>query len=248
MLATDEADLDEDEDEIPEVVNYEDIFEAAKLEHDENFNTPWDDDEGYAHEFTPYDKLDAYDRLDGKAWEAYKEGIVGWVRRCEREGGSGLITIDRDTLEGCFGEYNPFSGESRQVFEERFAEKRREMIEQVVEWYRDGWYAYEIRCEFLDEVAYVGGGILERPGYGVDDDAPYIVEMRHEAASEIVSLLEERGIKVVGGPPQSPPAEKFAWKRRCLAWHMGFKEYEEYRAWLAAGPDQPREPPPRRRR
>ena len=154
------------------VVQWDDI--EGSVESDDCYGEcPWDDCDGWEHEFEREHWNDHDDKLYSR----------GRVNRNWRDGGSGYIVIDDDTIRDKWG-----------VSEDRIAEVKRDAIDQLVKWYENGW-CYVVACARYDDYSDYLGGILTDDG--CNDHAEECVEQcRHEVAAQ----LERDGYIVEGRP------------------------------------------------
>lgn len=195
----------------PAIIDYDDIFAMTTVENDNHSDAPWDDCDGWEHSFVEAGNL-AYET-------EIMENAQGVVRSRDRHG---VILINTDDVKKKWmGEYSPFSGESRQVYEERIARTKRKAIEQLVDWYENGWSVWVVSCEFLGADESVGG--VWGDDSGSDE---HVTEMRHEIAGQVAGALKKRGFEIVHEPPAYDP--KVAAERNFL----GFENFEAYRRWV----------------
>jgi len=195
-------------------IDFADIFNASVVEPDTDCEAPWENCDGWEHEFIPQHKLP--DNLS--TYDAKK--AAGWT-------GDGLIVVDPNVVKKQWmGEYSPFSGEHRQVYEEHIAEVRRKAVAQLVKWYKDGYDYWWVYCQFKDETAWMG--MIQD-----DRDGEHLKECRVEMAEEVAYQLEKRGFTVINWPGHPSQREaRINQERADIARHMGFEDYKTYRRWV----------------
>jgi len=164
----------------------------------------WDDIEGRAEQDdwsgdAPWEECDGWDHEFHRVGYYTHEGVRdsrGWVNRTTREGGSGWIEVDDETVVGwgCTG----YPGCSKQVRAETIARAKRVATEQLVKWYSDGWYVSCAIAEYGDYLDSVGGIYDEAWG---DHAEEMVLECRHNVADQ----LEDDGYEVSGRPDPPKP-------------------------------------------
>lgn len=202
------------------IIDFEEILEACKVEHDDDTGPPWKDCDGYEHTFTPIIKFDDEHLGDRKLAE-------GWVSRSS--GPDGLITVDTDdVIHKWMGERGDHSGMTKQVYAEYIAATKRKAILQLVDWYVDGWYVWGVTCDFRGEEASLWGIHGDSSG---DDE--HVQECKREVAIDVARQLEKRGFTVINRPPSynSKTQSRRNWRWQ-LARHLGFADYESYQRWV----------------
>lgn len=159
-------------------VSWDDI--ETSIEYDDRCEAPWDECDGFEHEFERETYHDDERRRDSHAY----------VNRSPRDGGSGWIVIDDATVIDKWGCVGP-AGCSRQVRAESIARAKRQTIEQLVKWYENGWQWYGARAQF---------GEYEDSVWGIDSEE-YAVEVAEtEMRWEVAAQLEENGFIVADKP------------------------------------------------
>jgi hypothetical protein len=202
----------------PAVVDFEDILALTTVEYDDDTEAPWESCDGYEHEVV-------WRRQGDKPDDFWNRSAGAFHNRSE----SGVIIVTRETAIEWQGPYSKNSGMSRQVYEERIAECRRQGIKTLVEWYRDGWHAFGAVCEFLGENESVWGI------YADDEDDEHVQEMRVEIAEQVAHALKKKGFEIVNEPADAPPRNrKLIWHKDHLAHSMGFKDIEAYQKWVTS--------------
>jgi len=167
-------------------VDYNDLLDCVQVERDDWCGAPWDNCDGYGHTIT---------RLGYNHHEGLEESnsSVYWDRaRC-------IIEFDYAAESGFEDDYRYYraNGASKQVAFERVAQLRRERMDQLVEWYSNGWEYWVVTAEYNDFDACSCGGI---------DDYDYADgEMRNELAVELAGILEDNDFVVTGKPPAFDP-------------------------------------------
>lgn len=177
---------------LPRRVQWSDLIGACRWEDDTDMGMPWDEHDGWEHEF-----LRARDLPDDMPREDV-ENSEGWVwREGWREYGLiRLAPIERDEWKN--NAFYHSAGMSKQTARERTAQVRREAVKQLARWYAAGradWF-YCV-CEYYGERDSLGGILL------ADDDPrtdPYAREVEGELAGVVASALTERGFIIEGRP------------------------------------------------
>lgn len=174
---------------IPAKIDFNWLLRHTVTEPDDDVGMPWDDQDGWEHKLIDFDSfrgsLDDLRKTRGYL-NPHKHGYT-CVRVTDESfcGDSRQARIDRLRNKGA----------SKQVAREAVAAQDRRYIDQIVEWYTDG---YQCVCVSLDVIAAgqcyyacCGGFELE-----ARDDA------KEEIAGEVASQLESDGFIVVGSPFQ----------------------------------------------
>ena len=167
------------------VVDYDDIVGRGESD-DWHTDAPWEECDGWEHEF----------HKDGYYTHEGLRDSRGWVNRTTRNGGSGYIEIDDDTVIG-WGCTGP-SGCSKQVRAERIARAKRDALDQLVKWYSDGWYVSVAIAEYGDYSDCVGG-IWDEPW------GDYTRELVEERRANVADQMEDDGYEVIGRPTPPKP-------------------------------------------
>ena len=183
------------ETEADRTVDFDDI-EGRGESDDWGAQAPWEECDGWEHEFVP----ERWNEHEGK------KDSAGWVRRSARDGGSGCIEIDDETVIG-WG-HTRRNGESVQVWRERIAVVKRKATEQLVEWYTNGWYI-SVACATYGDYTDCLGGIYDEPW------GDHTTECVRECRLNVADQLEDDGYIVVGRPaPRKPYSAVDHFKRR----------------------------------
>lgn len=160
------------------VIDFQDILDACEIKDDYDADAPWKNCDGFEHTAV------SVNRLDGEKRDA-AEFMQGYCY-CEADREYKLIQLEPGDDWGIF-EYMRERGASRQVAAEAVAASRRKTLEQLVEWYRNGWNYYGVTCEFEGAEASV---------WGVDDYDYADTDVRNEIASEVAHELEREGYTI----------------------------------------------------
>lgn len=178
--------------EVSPYIDFDDITTGAEID-DYHGGTPWDDCDGFEHEFVPTSYYDHDDRTDAN----------NYVNRRDRDGGSGYIEISDEQVVkwGCTGP----SGCSKQVRAEAIAAAKRKTVDLLVNWYENGWTWYTAYAKFEDEAL----GIEEAEYCGGIEDEDYAEEMaRDELRGQLVYAMEKAGYTVINVPADCPDREE----------------------------------------
>jgi hypothetical protein len=153
------------------VVDWNDIDVCIESD-DWTGETPWENCDGWEHEFDREGWNDHPDRAKSR----------GRVNRSARDGGPGYIIIEDDTVRG-WG-----------VPEDRIAEVKRKALDQLVDWYENGWEVWQVTAEYGDFSDSIGGVYEDA---GCSDHAEQVGE---ELRAEVAAQLEDAGYIVEGRP------------------------------------------------
>lgn len=212
----------------PLFVDYREILKNVSIEEDDDSRTPWSNCDGWEHEATPVDKY-------REQHEHIPSGTVGHVRGhcwCNSDRDHIVIEITEHTLDGWCGKQAAYYGASKQVHAERRAQIRRDALDQLVSWYRDGWQWWYVKGEFRGEFESLSG---------IDDYEYAEKEVRYEIADEIADKLEKRGYVITYKRRQR---DCFAYKRERfrdrVGRNLGFENGEDYAEWLHIRPKKRR--------
>lgn len=157
----------------PAIIDFEDILEAVQVEPDEGMNeTPWDTCEGLEHTL----------RLPRTDCETDSDACIHHDRRYRIF----EVPYDHDLYR-----WYRSNGASRQVAQEAVARSRQRTIEQLANWYQNGWEWWAVSCEFMGESASVCG--VDSYEYASGDCAQDIAE-------EVAAQLIKAGYTVNGLP------------------------------------------------
>ena len=166
-------------------VDYADLLAAVMVEPDNYPETPWEDCDGYEHTSRSYDYRD-HDEMILSAGNVVRTGRS----RC----GTRVLEFD-SAAEKDFDElyrYYRSHGASKGVANELVALSRKERMDQLVQWYENGWEYWYVCAEFNGYQASGCGGI---------DDYDYAdTEVRSECADELAAQLEADGFIITGKP------------------------------------------------
>lgn len=190
------------------IVDFADILNACKVEQDEDLGPPWEEHDGWDHDFTKLDNL----INAGLSWRKVAMAY-GWVSRPDRDGGPGLITVDAEKAGITTADhFRDVMGMSRQCAAEAAAEVKRNVIEDLVRWYKDGYIWYGVVCDFKGHHASLWGIQAEND----DPGDPYLDNVKEEMAEEVAGELEKQGYTIVNRPVPEKPlprAKGIEWKR-----------------------------------
>jgi hypothetical protein len=158
---------------VPARIDYDNIFDATKVVIDEyHSDTPWHMCDGWEHtELREVDLLYP-SRPRGKT----------------RDGG--LILLDNSQWNTTH--YLRDKGASKQVAAECCAAAKQRTLDQLVEWYNDGWWWYGVVCDYHGYEDSVWG-LLE-------DEGEHIEELRHEMAESVANSMTQDGYVIYYTP------------------------------------------------
>ena len=171
----------------PAEIDFADILEATRAEVDpDETEAPWNVCEGWEHGTVPpalYGKEDLH---------AMRSFVAGGLPR------PGLIIeLPADEDYGIF-EHLRKQGATKQVAREAVAAARRKTLDQLVEWYSDGWDWWAVVCEFT----VLGKSYCD--SLSMIDSHDYAEEQREEIALEVAHQLEADGYTVTNKPEGEP--------------------------------------------
>jgi hypothetical protein len=83
------------------------------------------------------------------------------------------------------------NGASRQTAREAEARDHQRTIEQLIEWYSDGWSWWQVSCDFMGAGDSIGG---------VDSEEYASTDLAEEIALNVADELERRGFTVIDKP------------------------------------------------
>jgi hypothetical protein len=176
--------------ETPAVVKFDDLVEACEVEPDNDFREPWKEHDGYEHDFRKIEYPEHDDMTLAAGWVSSRRGYGSYVQ-------SGLIVLD-DNCEDTYQHYRAL-GYSKQVARERQAESKKRLLAQIARWYREGWYVYQVVCEFRDYSESLCGILVDEE---FDD---YLDEVKVEMAYEVAGQMEDHGYVIEGKPDWPDP-------------------------------------------
>jgi len=163
----------------PAIVQYADIADQATFEIDtDESREPWADCDGYQH--TEIEVGLCQEMLQGKK---NPRGLYRHTR-----GGGGVLVLDDKDQAGLYNYYHE-RGASKQVARELAAVTDRRTLDQLVEWYADGWWWYRADCVFFNYEACCSGYMEEDADCAIAD---VIAEVIHDMVID--------GFTVVGQP------------------------------------------------
>lgn len=154
----------------PKYVEWEDIVAAVEVRDDDSYrDAPWEDCDGYEH------STERASRVDGDASE--------YRGYCWHDGDRTqiVVTVDRADSQswGWAG-----TGASKQVIAECNACEIGRTIDQLANWYANGWNYYGVTCDYFD---------CHDSIWGVDDYKYAAGEMTQEIAANVADQLENAG-------------------------------------------------------
>lgn len=164
------------------VIDFQDILDACEIQDDDTSEAPWENCDGWEHTAVSVDRLDGAKRDNAE----FMQGYV--YHESDRE--YKLIELEPGEDWGTYDHLRA-QGASKQTAREASAATRRKAIEQLVEWYRNGWSYYGVTCEFEGAEASV---------WGVDDHDYADTDVRQEIASEVAGQLEGEGYTIINYP------------------------------------------------
>jgi len=176
----------------PAIVNFDTILDATEVVYDNHYTeAPWDNCDGYDHEVetAPHCSYSASPLRDAAEMRGY----------CFRHGNLEHVVITlSDDDHGIFNRQRSM-GATRQVAREAVAADRRRTLDQLVEWYSNGWEWYGVRCDFSLLGQDFGASV-----WGIDDNNYAINVVVPEIADEVADQLEKADFTVTGRPEREP--------------------------------------------
>lgn len=169
------------EERLPRVVLWADLLAACEWVGDDYAGVPWEDEDGWEHEFCKARDFDD---------AANTSEMCGFV--CPSRGPNYVVTVAGADPWGV-GAYARARGASRQVAAELAAENKRLTIETLARWRGDDGYSSE--CCVLK----FGDYRASLSGIGEPDEA-YRREVESELAAEVAADLVKDGFKIKGRP------------------------------------------------
>lgn len=198
---------------IPAEIPWRDIVAGARIEPDDVHPPPWDDDDGWSHEVDT-DICDLYKSINQAR---------GYVPN--RNYGNGQRSLLRITDKSYGGDsvenrvlYLRNRGASKQVAREVVARDNQQYINQLTDWYENGWNYWYVTVSFI-----VGGKIYDDSLGGIDDHDYATEDIVPELCGQIAYALEQDGFTVTGKPGETEEEKKqykLAIKRAQLCRHL----------------------------
>lgn len=186
------------------VIQWHSILEKTEVVEDYNdHSAPWDNCDGWAHEF----HFDAQTDWDYSASYTDMRGHVYATNHTD----AGVIVVDPKAAYLPTWKYFHDAGASKQVARELAAQALRNCIDQLKEWYQDGWLWHGVRCEYGDAEASVWG--IDCRDYAEREVVP-------EIAGEVAHQLEQEGWLIEGQP--EPSGLKYGWSRE--VWRRHYRD------------------------
>jgi hypothetical protein len=208
-------------------IDFQDILDACEIDEEDDMGPPWEEHDGWEHDLIR--NVDERSPWSENWDEVKKSEAVFYNDRAWN-----MIVVPRTTLEEWQGKWVP-GRETRQQYEDRLTRIRREAVEQLKTWYTDGYHWYWVHVTFMGHDESLGG--IQTKDDSPDD--PYLDEVKEELAGEIASALEEDGYEVINRPARSTEDTEVHNRRvtrehkiRAIAHHLGFKDWDTYRAWV----------------
>jgi hypothetical protein len=176
---------------IPAIIQFDWLLDRVEVEPDDDAGMPWDNCDGWEHQL---ESLSEYFHFscgleDFKKTRGYIHNRGG---RCER-----VVVTDEsycgDTVQSRIN-YLRLRGASKQVAREKVAANDRQYIDQLVEWYNNGYACVTVALE-VD----IGGTIYEDTCGGFEAD--YEDEAKLEIARNVAAELANDGYIVTGFTP-----------------------------------------------
>jgi hypothetical protein len=154
------------------IIDFADILDKTEIVNDETQDAPWDNCDGYEHIVTPSSKFDDPHSQPGYA-------------------GNFVITIPESAIEQ-WGVYDYWRerGASKSVAREKELENVCRTLAQLVDWYRNGWEWWGVKC------GYKG---YHDSLWGIDN-YEYAQKVRVEITGDVAYELEKKGYTVTGKP------------------------------------------------
>ena len=192
------------------IVDFDTILEATKVVYDDQFGeVPWDNCDGYNHEAESrcgYAHCDVEEMRGYCYWDGNREHVV--------------ITLPDDDDHGIF-DWQRSMGATRQVAREAVAADRRHTLDQLVEWYSNGWQWYGVQCDFNLLGQNFGASV-----WGIDDDDYARNEVVAEVAGKVADQLEKADFTVTGCPDREPYPSREA-KRARIRRNLNIQNWSE---------------------
>lgn len=122
-------------------------------------------------------------------------------------------------------------GQSKQVAREMEAEERRRTLDQLKDWYANGWTYYGVVCGHPAAARHRVGDSL----WHIDDEEYADKEVRPDVAYNTAVALQKLGYTVLNMPTgERTKEEKRALLRWRVAYNLGFKKVEDYLRWVSS--------------
>jgi len=173
----------------PAEIDFADILEATQVEIDQDTTeTPWSIGDGWEHETIP---------ASATPYCMEVSAMRGYAHSGRLYDRGQLIELPADEDYGIF-KYLRERGATKQVAREAVAAARRKTLDQLVEWYSDGWEWWTVACEFTVL------GKLYCDSLSMIDSHDYAEEQREEIALEVAGQLEADGYTVTNQPEEGP--------------------------------------------
>lgn len=195
----------------PAVIPFETLLKAVTVIPDQDAAAPWEDLDGYEHEYTT--RADLY-RKDLPIGVDELRKSRGWFYG---NGYVGLLTLKPAADVGLF-EWAWARGASKQVAAELVAAQRRQTLEQLKKWYTHGSQHWFAKCEFEGEEDSVGFQ---------DDDGSYTDEIKEDLARSVAHDLTRRGFEVTGIPDGNTKEKRLACRKLTLSYNLALFNWKE---------------------
>lgn len=193
------------------IVDFNDIVKACEVVADDHHrDPPWENCDGYDHELVNVDDMPQH----------YNPVYVTHNRA-----GGKLIVIDEERWAEVCGnfQYLHARGYAKQVAHQMVAKLLRQTYEQLIKWYNDGWEYWGVTCDYLDATSSM---------WGIDDYDYAHDDVRVEMAQDVACQLKKLGYDIINTIDYTAPVVTQARLRHQIAHNLGFKNPQEYRAWL----------------
>lgn len=193
---------------VSNVVNYADIFEQCEIREDNEYRTPWDECDGYSHEFVHICDLRPEEQEDVRK----RRGFVYGSHSSEQ----GMIVLDEEHCYISKLEDYQKQGASKQAAAQLMAQERRDTIDRITRWYDEGWQWWGVECSF-----YVANKQYHDALWGIDDLDYADQVVIPEIVAQVVHVIEQDGWEVSGKPAQ--PKQKLIRYLSLAEWKQKFK-------------------------
>lgn len=190
------------------IIDYSSIIAKAKIEADDDVPVPWKEYDGYAHSLESFDDFSS--RIENTA---SNPDDVTYDELCRRfkasrgefySAGNGRrrIILEED-FTADFQHYHN-RGASKQVAAECVAQRKRQLIDQLRDWFTNGYEAWCVTIHFRDCIESCGG--IDSYSYAEKEVVP-------ELAATIAWSLEKLGYVVINQPTRQERAASYRQNR-----------------------------------
>jgi len=189
------------------LVDYDDILAATKVEPDNCFGeTPWENCDDFKHTCTTNFDYNAL-HMRGYCY-------------CDFLHTHAVIQLSKDEDWGLY-EWHRKHGATRQVAQEAVAAEHRRTLDQLVDWYSNGWQWFGVQCDFE-----VLGENFYDSIWGIDDEDYAKQEVVPEIADAVADQLEKAGFTVNNRPIREPYPNRASKKTR-LQHNLNFQNWSD---------------------